>query len=139
VPGRSNYLYWIAGRWSLSLIEPSEWSDERRAGFAGTCVLQPDMTWTIVPSESLGRNTAVIGAVRRFFSGFADMLDTDLTLEEILPFHVRELSYYQRLHASALSRSLLASVGRSSQAEQSGRAWLKQLPDATHALLAANN
>src|SRR5210317_585232 len=51
VPGRPNYLYWMDGEWSLSLIAPYEWSEKRRAGFAGTCVLQPDMTWTISPSE----------------------------------------------------------------------------------------
>ena len=44
--GRANYLYWIRDNWSLSLIAPEEWSDERRAAFAGTCVLQDDMTWT---------------------------------------------------------------------------------------------
>src|SRR5690606_40243395 len=47
--GAPNYLYWLNGEWSLSLIAPAEWSDERRAGFAGTCVLHPDMTWTIDP------------------------------------------------------------------------------------------
>jgi hypothetical protein len=32
VPGRPNYLYWIDGQWSLSLIAPYEWPDKRRAG-----------------------------------------------------------------------------------------------------------
>jgi hypothetical protein len=82
VPGGSNYLYWIDGRWSLSLIAPYEWSDERRAGFAGTCVLQRDMTWTIVPSDRAIEGGPVAGAIRRFFEAFAAMLDTDLTLEE---------------------------------------------------------
>src|SRR5210317_1965376 len=87
VPGGSNYLYWIDGQWSLSLIAPHEWSDERRAGFAGTCVLRRDMTWTIVPSDQLSDDSPVSGAVRRFFEGFAAMLDTDLSLEEILPYY----------------------------------------------------
>ena len=32
VPGCSNYLYWIDGQWSLSLIGPHEWSEQRRDG-----------------------------------------------------------------------------------------------------------
>ena len=32
--GVDNYLYWIDGEWSLSLIAPDEWSEERRAGLA---------------------------------------------------------------------------------------------------------
>ena len=53
VVGAANYLYWINGEWSLSLIAPDEWSQERRAGFAGACALQRDMTWTIAPPEQL--------------------------------------------------------------------------------------
>jgi hypothetical protein len=138
VPGRRNYLYWIDGEWSLSLIAPNQWSDKRRSGFAGTCVLQADMTWTITPSDRVDGRGPVRDAMRRFYSGFADMLDTDFTLEEVLPFHVPELPYYQRLHANALSRSLFAAVMRGDRAGRSGRAWMRQLPAATHALLAAD-
>lgn len=136
VQGRSNYLYWIDGQWSLSLIAPSEWSTRRRAGFAGTCVLQHDMTWTIVPSAQLADNQPVAAAIRRFYAGFAEMLDTDLTLEEILPYHVGSLPYYQRLFASALSRSVSAAVTRGDQASISCRQWQRQLPHLEHALLA---
>ena len=53
VPGGLNYLYWIDETWSLSLIAPHEWSEEKRASYIAKCVLQRDMTWTIVPSELL--------------------------------------------------------------------------------------
>ena len=56
-PGCANFLYWVDGDWSLSLIEPDAWSDERRAGFVGTCALQPDMTWTLSPSAQLADST----------------------------------------------------------------------------------
>ena len=88
VVGVANYLYWINGEWLLSLIAPDEWSDERRAGFAGMCVLQRDMTWTIAPSVLLAEENPVSGAIGRFYDAFAEMLDTDLPLEEILPFYV---------------------------------------------------
>jgi hypothetical protein len=136
VAGVSNYLYRIDGHWSLSLIAPFEWSEKRRAGFVGTCVLQQDMTWTIDPSGRLREDTPAANAVRRFYAGFAAMLDTDLTLEEILPNYVGHLPYYQRLHASALSRSLRVSLARGSQASTSCRQWRMHLPRREHALLA---
>ena len=136
VPGCSNYLYWIDGRWSLSLIAPHEWSSPRRRGFAGTCTLQRDMTWTIVPSDRLVEDSPVYGAIRRFFTAFAGMLNTDLTLAEILPFYVGKLPYYQRLYASALSRSVSAGVTGGNQASISCRQWRMQLPHLDNALLA---
>lgn len=128
VVGAENYLYWINGEWSLSLIAPDEWSNERRAGFAGTCVLQRDMTWTIAPSPLLAKATPVSDALGRFYDAFAEMLDTDLTLEEILPFYVGRAPYYQRLHASALSRSVSATVTLGDHASTSCRQWTMLLP-----------
>ncbi len=104
--GTKNYLYWINGEWSLSLIAPNEWSEARRRGFAGMCILQRDMTWTIEPSDLLRGENPVSEALGRFYDAFAEKLDTDMTLEEILPFYAGELHYYPRLFASALSRSI---------------------------------
>ncbi|MDH3362268.1 MAG: DUF2452 domain-containing protein [Gammaproteobacteria bacterium] len=128
VIGAENYLYWINGEWSLSLIAPDEWSDERRGGFAGTCVLQRDMTWTIAPSGLLAEDNPVSDALGRFYDAFAETLDTDLTLEEILPFYVGGIPYYQRLHASAVSRSVSASVTLGGHASTSCRQWNMLLP-----------
>ena len=69
-----NYLYWFSGEWSLSLVGPHEWSDERRDAFAGTCILQQDMTWTIEPSELLSKKNDVSDAIAQFYDGFADIL-----------------------------------------------------------------
>jgi hypothetical protein len=120
----------------LSLISPDEWSRERRCGFVGTCVLQNDMTWTITPSDGLAEEESVSDAVGRFYDAFAEALDTDLTLEEILPFHVSRLPYYQRLYASSLSRSLRAAVTLGDQAATSGRQWRLALPQLRNTLLA---
>ena len=133
--GAAYYLYWINGEWSLSLIAPAEWSDERRAGFAGACVLQRDMTWTIAPSDLLAESNAVSDAIGRFYDAFAETLRTDLTLEEILPFYVRRLPYYQRLYASALSRSMRTALILGDQASTSCRRWYTQLPRQKDALL----
>lgn len=131
-----NYLYWVDNDWSLSLIAPDQWSDERRAGFAGTFVLQRDMTWTITPSDLLMEDNAVSAAIGRFYDAFAETLDTDLTLEEILPIYVRGVSYYQRLYASALSRSIRAAVTLGDQTSSSCRQWQMLLPQLKNDLLA---
>jgi len=136
VVGGANYLYWINGEWSLSLIAPDEWSQERQAGFAGACVLQRDMTWTIAPSDRLAEDNAVSDAIGRFYDAFAQMLDTDLTLEEVLPFYARKAPYYQRLYASALSRSVRAAITLGDQASTSCRQWHLLLPQHGNALLA---
>lgn len=136
VPGCSNYLYWIDEQWSLSLIAPQEWSYKRRDSFAGTCTLQRDMTWTIVLSNRVVEDSPASVAIHRFFARFAGMLNTDLALEEILPFYVGKLPYYQRLYASALSRSVHAGVTLGNQASISCRQWRMQLPHLKNALLA---
>ena len=94
------------------------------------------MTWTITPSDLLGENNPVSDAVGRFYDAFAETLDTDLTLEEILPFYVRRLPYYQRLFASALGRSVRAAVILGDQTSTSCRHWQALLPKMNTGLLA---
>ena len=136
VVNTANYLYWIDGRWLLSLISPEEWTETRRAGFVGMCVLQRDMSWSIAPSELLAEENSVSNAVSRFFDAFAKTLDTDLTLEEILPFHVGSLPYYQRLYANALSRSVRATMTLGGQTTHTCREWTMLLPRQKNLLLA---
>lgn len=134
--GARHYLYCIDDTWSLSLIAPGEWSAERRAGFVGTCILQRDMTWTLTPAERLAENRPARNAIGRFFDTFAETLDTDLTLEEVLPFCVGRLPYYQRLYAGALSRSVRATVALGKQELRTGRDWSVMLPRRENLLLA---
>ena len=138
-PGCPNFLYWIDGEWSLSLIEPDAWSDARRAGFVGTCALQADMTWTITPSAQLADSAPLQEALRQFYRGFADMLNTDLSLEELLPFYAGQLTYYPRLLANALSRSVATAADRGRRSDHPGRQWSLQLPRSGQALLACGN
>ncbi len=132
--GVRNHLYWIDDRWMLSLIAPEEWSPRHRSRFVGTCVLQPDMTWTIEPSEQLATEDCLSDAVGRFFDAFAETLDTDLTLEDILPFYVRRMPYWQRMHANALSRSVRGAAILGGQASVKAREWRAALPAAGRSL-----
>ena len=133
--GTLNYLYLVDGSWSLSLIAPDEWSKERRDGFVGTCILQPDMTWTIQPSERIADDAALSDALARFYDGFSESLETDKTIEEILPFYAGKLRYYQRLYASALSRSVRATVTLSGERSTPCRDWRVLLPSLENVLL----
>ncbi len=133
--GDPNHLYFIDGEWRLSLIAPEQWTDKHRAGHVGTCVLQNDMTWTIDPSENLMQDGPIAEAIARFFDAFAETLDTDLTLEEILPFYVRRMPYWQRLYASALSRSIRGVVTLSDLSSIRARDWQQALPAPDRTLL----
>lgn len=133
--GVPNYLYLLGGDWVLSLIAPEEWAEHRHKAFAGTCELQPDRTWTIMPSEQLASDTPVARAVGRFYEAFATALDSDGVLEDILPFYAGDLSYHQRLNANALSRSIRASVTLGDQREIPIREWRLALPEAAGPLL----
>ena len=131
-----NYLYFVDDEWRLSLIAPQQWSERHRQGFVGTCLLHPDMTWTITPSEQVGEENEVTDAIARFYAAFAETLDSDLTLEEILPFYVRRMPYWQRLHASAMSRSLRGTVTLAGQRDIQCRQWQALLPKFDVSLLA---
>lgn len=133
--GVDNFLYYVDGRWELSLIAPEQWSEHRRNGFAGICRLLTDRTWTIQPSQRLREDSEVADAVRRFYEAFRATMDTDGTLEDVLPFFAGELSYYRRLNANALSRSLRATAIITGKREQSAREWALQLPSADRLLL----
>ncbi len=137
-PGAANYLYLVDDDWMLSLIAPDQWTAERREGFVGTCVLHHDMTWTLEPSEDLAERGHVVDAIARFYDAFAETLDSDLTLEEILPFYVGRMPYWQRLYANALSRSVRGTMILGDQRSKPARDWLTALPRNNMALLAAD-
>ncbi len=126
--GVEYYLYWIDGAWSLSLIAPYEWSKKRRTAYAGACVLQDDMTWTIEPSDKLSEDNPVADAVGEHYDAFVEQLETDQTLEAILPNYLASLPYYPRLYAAAVSRSMRATVRLGNQLGAPARQWLAALP-----------
>ena len=134
--GVRNYLYFDSGDWVLSMIGPDEWSPGKRDSYVGTCILQRDMTWTIEPSDRLGEDNELSEAVGRFYDAFAELFDADSTIGEILPFYVGELPYYQRLYASALSRSIRATVTLGDQRSMRCRDWRAMLPALENAVLA---
>ena len=96
------------------------------------------MTWTIEPSELLSKKNDVSDAVARFYDGFAHFLDTDLTLEEILPFYVGNMTYYPRLFSSGLARSIRGTIVLGGQGHTRCSDWQLLLPGLERALLVRN-
>ncbi len=127
--GKDYYLYIEDDRWVLSLISPDEWNDPaKRRAFVGTCVLHDDSTWSIEPSGNIGKDCSVADRLARFYEGFIDKLSSGQVLEDGLPVYEAGLPYYQRLFASALTRSLKASMAKGGQTGRSADAWLEQMP-----------
>ena len=138
VVGQQYHLYWMDTQWSLSLIAPSEWSDDRRKRYVGKCELHPDMTWTMNPSQNLAERESAMMALGDFHDSFVEKMSSDDPLERSLPVYVARFPYYQRLFASALTRSLKASMKMGGQMSVKSKHWLEQLPSRPLQLLDAN-
>lgn len=128
VVGQQYHLYWMDTQWSLSLIAPSEWSEARRNSYVGNCELHPDMTWTMNPTANLVERESAMMALGNFHDSFVEKMSSDDPLERSLPVYVAKLPYYQRLFASALTRSLKASMKMGGQLSIKSTHWLEQLP-----------
>lgn len=127
--GKDYYLYLENGGWALSLVSPDEWnSDTRRRTHVGKCVLHADSTWSIEPSENIGRGSKVDDALATFYDGFVQKLRSEKALEDEFPLYEPGLPYYQRLFAAALSRSLKASMILGEQLGISAEGWLVRVP-----------
>lgn len=136
VYGKDYYLYIEDDRWVLSLISPEEWDDPaKRHAFVGTCVLHDDATWSIEPSGNIREDCAVADRLAAFYDGFIDKLSCSDVLEDGLPVYEAGLPYYQRLFASALSRSLKGSLAKGGQTGLSADAWLERMPRNARRLL----
>lgn len=134
--GRTYHLYREGSRWCLSLVSPGEWNTEdKQRNYVGACVLHEDSTWSIDPSDNLGRPGPVADALAEVYAGFLDRLQKKAPLEQELPFYEGRLPYYQRLFAAALSRSLRGSLIVGGQTGRSSEAWLSALPKDARRLL----
>ena len=127
--GKTYYLYFIGNDWNLSLIAPEEWnSSRRREAFVGACELHDDATWSISPSENLGRPGPVADALADASRGFVQRLGSGNDLEASLPVYEARLPYHQRLFAAALGRSILGSVRVGGQEGLDIEDWIQALP-----------
>ena len=123
-PGQHYFLYLVSGAWQLSLLSPGDWRGRQPGPCLGRCVLQPDMTWQLMPEADVGEHRELVEGLEAFRQGFTDWLDQEGALEDHLPFHVRELPYYRRLLAAGMSNSLKRSLAISGLDARRSREWL---------------
>lgn len=134
--GQTYHLYRTDSRWILSLVSPNEWNTrEKQMGYVGACVLHDDSTWSIEPSDNLGRKGPVSDALADVYDGFVDRLRNRMPLEDGLPVYEGRMPYYQRLFAAALSRSINASLVAGDQTGRPLEPWLASLPGDVSRLL----
>ncbi len=140
VYGKSYYLYIDGDDWSLSLVSPDEWNDDaKRNAFVGTCVLHDDSTWSISPSDNIGREGFVSDRLAEFYEGFVEKLRSKEPLENGLPVYEAGLPYYQRLFAAALSRSMQGSLSVGGQLGVNAENWLASMPRDANRLLVSGD
>ena len=136
VPGKPYYLYWREGNWQLSLISPAEWGPQHPGECLGECQLGFDMTWHLIPQRETAFSANLLHAIEQFTALFSEQLASAETLEDTLPFYVRQLPFYRRLSASGLAASLQHSIRASDQLGHSGRVWLQRISGELPQLLA---
>ena len=129
-PGVPYFLYLAQDSWKLSLLSPEDWRSQQPGPCLGRCVMQSDMTWQLTPRPGIEEQPEMVEALSAFREGFADWLNQDGTLEDHLPFYVRELPYYRRLLAAGMSSSLQKSLASSGLDARRSRDWLtaEELP-----------
>ena len=110
VVGRDYYLYFKDQEWRLSLIEPQAWNSQDAGIFFAECELNKDMSWSLVLAPDWQEHGSIIKIINELEQKFFESLNDATPIVEKLPFFMQELSYYQRLGANALARSLKQSL-----------------------------
>lgn len=113
VVGKGYWLYRQGSVFKLSLIAPQEWGGEGFGQYVGECVLQKDMTWTLNLDQAASGDAFLMGLIGRRRAEFEQALQEKQTLDEVLPFYLCSLPFYQRVFASGLAASLRSSMRKS--------------------------
>lgn len=110
IVGKSYWLYRKENRFRLSLISPQEWNGSAFGQFIGECVLHEDITWSLNLDEEAGMDQNLLEQIEVKRRKFQEELEKAEQVETVLPVFKESLSFYQRVLAYALSRSLSASM-----------------------------
>ncbi len=110
VAGKTYYLYQKDNRFRLSLVSPEEWIGGLFGQYIGACILETDITWTLVMDEQAAQDKGLIQYIQAKKNDFEKTLEDAEKLEDLLPVFYESLPYYRRLFASALAYSLGVSM-----------------------------
>jgi len=112
VIGKSYWLYQRQQEFQLSLISPAEWGSDF-GFFVGECVLQKDVTWTLTLDTTAANNKSLMSLIEQRRKEYEQALTLAGSVDEVLPFYLEGLPFYQRVFASALANSLKGSMIKS--------------------------
>ncbi len=107
---KTYYLYLKDQEWRLSLIEPQAWRSQDSGLFFSECILNKDMSWSLKLASNWQEHEALLNTVNKLEQEFFECINDEVPVVEKLPFFIQHLSYYQRLGANALARSLKQSL-----------------------------
>lgn len=97
----------------MSLISPHEWGGDGFGLFVGECVLQQDITWSLTLDKAAANDQVLMTYIESKRHEFEQALSTAEAVDNILPFYLEGLPFYQRVFASALANSLKKSMVKS--------------------------
>ncbi len=129
------YLYWHDGEWQLSMISPEEWGARLKSYPVASCLLREDYSWDISPYDSVTENPELLESLNTFQTGFLAFINNESPLAEQLPFYQSELSWYPRLMALGLAKTLYTSLDQAGLAQQNGQALLADMAVSPQLLL----
>src|SRR5688572_1921758 len=110
VPGKSYWMYETGTGYRLLLVGPDEWHKPYPGRFIGECVLQKDRTWTLMLDDSLAEDRSFMDMIEAQRKKLHSALASAEKIDDLLPAFEPSLSYYGRVMAFILGRSLLTSM-----------------------------
>ena len=133
--GKNYYLYIKNNQLNLSLVEPNEWKSDKSGAYFAECMLHQDMSWSIKPKRGWQKDITLFNTIQNYQISFLRKMNDEIPIVEQLPFFIQQFSYYQRLGANALARSLKQSleikIGKNESVMLSGKSILKDIKDNT--------
>lgn len=139
VIGKNYYLYLKDHEWRLSLIEPEAWSSQCSGVYFAKCMLHKDMSWSLAPKADWCDDVLLVTTIKQIQEEFLRSINNEKLLINHLPYFANNLSYYQRLGANALSKSLRLSLdikfGRNESRKLMGSDMIRKLITSNESLL----
>jgi len=113
VVGNSYWLYHTRNKFKLFSTAPNDWACGQPGIFIGECILQNDITWTIQLNQEISQQEWFISYMEEQKNKLQESLENSSSLEEAMPYYVKQMSYYSRLLAYGLGTSLNTSMQKS--------------------------
>lgn len=110
VPHKPYFMYETLEGYRLLMVGPDEWHKPYPGRFIGECVLQTDRTWTLTLSPALAGDSEFINRIEELRGRLRLAMEGATKIEDVLPTFESSLSYYGRIMAFILGRSLLTSM-----------------------------